>query len=260
MKISFIGAGRVATHLAHALYAQGFEIVQVYSRNLFHAQVLARTVHATSIDTLADIVATDLMVIAVSDQAIESVITQLATLVDDHTLIVHTSGSTAMQILTKHHLRAGVFYPLQTFSLEREVNWSNTPFLLEAQYDADLLRLNEMARTLSQQIYHYNSEQRLSLHLAAVFANNFSNYCFDIAKQTVERNAVDFNLLTALMKETAEKACQFDPKVVQTGPAMRQDQNTLDAHQSLLQQQQAEDHLAVYRLLSEHIKKRHQVK
>lgn len=258
MNISFIGSGRVATHLARAFFTQGFNISQIYSRELEHAQNLAKHVEAHAVHTLDLLVKADVYMIAVSDQAIESIVQQLSITLDKTALLVHTSGSTSMSLLTKYGLRAGVFYPLQTFSMERDVHWENIPLLLEADDQEDLVQLTELAKKLSTQIYYYDSEQRLSLHLAAVFANNFANYCFDIAKQTLDRNHVDFNLLSSLMKETVDKACEYDPKTVQTGPAKRHDQNILDAHQLLLQQQSQHDHLAVYQLLSQQIIMRHQ--
>ena len=119
------------------------------------------------------------------------------------------------------------------------------------------LRLHTLAESLSQRVYSYSSVQRLSLHLAAVFACNFSNYCYDMAKQVVDAEQVDFNLLYPLILETAQKATQNDPKQMQTGPAMRQDQNILQMHQQMLAQAQRADLAEVYALMSQQISQRH---
>lgn len=257
MRISIVGAGRVATHLAKRL-SQQHELVQVYSPTFLHAQQLAKQVQAEAVQHRQDLVAEiDLLIIAVSDQAIESCIQQLATQFNE-TLIVHTSGSTHLDVLSQYYANVGVFYPLQTFSLEREVDWSITPLFVEAARPQELQCLEEIANQLSQRVYVYNSKQRLSLHLAAVFACNFSNYCYDIAAQIVAAEQVDFSLLYPLIIETAHKATQNQPKQMQTGPAMRNDHNILNLHQQMLEQQHRPDLQAVYRLMSDGILKRHQ--
>ena len=245
----------MAHHLAKALMSQ-HEIINIYSRSFDKAADLAQVAHAKAVSHFKQLNAdVDLVMIAVSDQSIPSVILALTEYL--HVLIVHTSGSTALSVLSTKHARAGVFYPLQTFSLEREIDWSNTPLFVEATENTDLQRLHTLAESLSQRVYSYSSAQRLSLHLAAVFACNFSNYCFDMAKQVVDAEQVDFNLLQPLILETAQKATQNDPKQMQTGPAMRQDQNILQMHQQMLAQAQRADLAEVYALMSQQISQRH---
>ena len=245
MRISFIGAGRLASQLAIAL-AQNHTIGHIYSRDLSKAQRLAAQVQAVATNAYTDLqAACDLIVIAaVHAHAPE-------------TLMVHTSGSTAMQVLTDIHPRAGVFYPLQTFSFERATDWAQTPLLLEAAEEIDLQRLQSVANELSPRVYHYDSAQRLSLHLAAVFACNFSNYCYDMAKQILDAQNADFALLYPLMLETAQKATQADPKIMQTGPAMRGDTAIINMHQAMLQHSERGDLLNIYQSMSEQILKRH---
>jgi predicted short-subunit dehydrogenase-like oxidoreductase (DUF2520 family) len=258
MRITLIGAGRVATQLAKALHTQ-HQIVQVYSRNLQHAQRVADKVHTQAIDQVEQLNSqTDLVIIAVSDQAIEPIIQSIKVYLPQ-CLIVHTSGSTALSIIEHHHKRAGVFYPLQTFSFEREVNWSETPLFVEASQQQDVELLTTLANSLSNNVYQYSSKQRQTLHLAAVFACNFSNYCYDMAQQIVDAEQVDFSLLYPLMLETAEKATHNNPQQMQTGPAMRGDQNILNLHQQLLAQSNRADLQEVYALMSEGICKRHHV-
>ncbi|WP_174559423.1 Rossmann-like and DUF2520 domain-containing protein [Acinetobacter bouvetii] len=256
MRISFIGAGRVAHHLA-AVLSQQHQIVQIYSRTLAHAQTLAQQTGATAISKMMELHPDiDLVIIAVSDQAIASVIAELHQQLPE-VLVVHTSGSTDIEILTQVHARAGVFYPLQTFSLDREIAWVETPLFVEAKSEQDLALLTELAHQLSHRVYSYSSAQRLSLHLAAVFACNFSNYCYDMAKQIVDAQQVDFSLLYPLIVETANKAVQHDPKQMQTGPAMRGDQNILNMHQQMLDDAQREDLKEIYHLMSQQIFQSH---
>lgn len=256
MRITLIGAGRVATHLAKVLQLQ-HQIVQIFSRDLQRAETLADQVNAQAITELQQLdPQTDLVIIAVSDQAISSVIQAITQYLPDN-LIVHTSGSTDLAILEQRHPRAGVLYPLQTFSFERAVNWSETPLFVEAVQAQDLTLLTDLANSLSQRVYQYSSTQRLTLHLAAVFACNFSNYCYDMAKQVVDAEQVDFSLLYPLILETANKATTNNPKEMQTGPAMRGDQNILNMHRQLLVDSNRTDLQDIYRLMSESILKRH---
>lgn len=252
MRISFIGAGRVATHLARTLKRE-HEIVNVWSRDLTHALKLAEQIGAQAkheLDQLnSDI---DLVIIAVTDQAIADMILVLSGILKN-VLIVHTSGSTNLNILTEHHQRSGVFYPLQTFSFERDVEWSNTPIFIEAIEAMDAITLTNIAESLTQRVYQYDSAQRLSLHLAAVFACNFTNYCYDMAKQVVDAKQVDFSLLYPLILETANKATKNDPRHMQTGPAMRGDQNILTMHTQMLEDAGREDLYLIYEILSQGI-------
>ena len=256
MRISFIGAGRVAHHFAHVL-RHDHQIINIFSRSIERAQQLAQAVGAQAFTEMSQLDPTvDLIIIAVSDSAIGTVIKALHPYFPN-TLIVHTSGSTDIQQLTAVHTRAGVFYPLQTFSMAREIEWSSTPLFVEAVHQVDLATLMALAQQLSTRVYQYDSVQRLSLHLAAVYACNFTNYCYDMAKQVVDAKQVDFSLLYPLILETAQKATQSDPKIMQTGPAMRGDQNIIAMHSKMLEQAGHDDLKAVYALMSEQILKRH---
>ena len=259
MRISFIGAGRVAYHLASVLKQQ-HQIVQIYSRTWEKTQRLAEHAAAQACPALSELnPEIDLLILAVSDQSIAAVIAEIAHLLPN-VLIVHTSGSTDLQRLQQHHPRSGVFYPLQTFSLEREIDWKQTPLFVEAAVEEDQQCLLQLAQQLSERVYVYSSQQRLSLHLAAVFACNFANFCYDMGKQIVDQTQVDFSLLYPLILETAAKATQNDPKIMQTGPAVRGDVNILQMHQSILSDLQRPDLAEVYALMSQQIMQRHQTK
>lgn len=256
MRIGLIGAGRVANHLGKIL-AQSHDIVEVHSRTLHSAKDLAMKLQARVCDEITALdCAVDLIIIAVQDQQIASIAEALGKL-NPQALVVHTSGSTHIEILRDVGLRAGVFYPLQTFSMDREIDWQETPIFVEADIQEDQQKLSALAQSLSQRTYLYSSAQRLTLHMAAVFACNFSNYCYDMAKQIVDAQQVDFSLLYPLMLETAQKALKYDPVAMQTGPAMRGDQNVLNMHEQLLDQSQRQDLAEVYTLLSQQIMQRH---
>lgn len=249
MRITIIGSGNVATHLAAAFKNAGHDLIQVYSRDLQNASLLAYHVKAEAIDNLEQInPEADLFVIAVKDDAIEDIASALAKY---QKLIVHTSGATDLQALLKYTQQAGVFYPLQTFSKSREVNFNTVPLCIEGGNDQIASQLNDLAYTITQNVYRISSAERKTLHLAAVFANNFPNYLYTIAQQLLAEQHLSFDLLRPLILETSEKVQTHLPGNVQTGPAIRNDEKTMDSH---LQQLAEKPELqALYQLLSQGI-------
>jgi len=249
MRITIIGSGNVATHLAAAFKNAGHAIVQVYSRDMHNASLLAYHVKAEPIDNLEQINSeTDLFVIAVKDDAIEPI---AADLVQYNKLIVHTSGATSLQTLQKHTQNAGVFYPLQTFSKTRDLNFNTVPLCIEGADEKITSTLNELAYTVSQNVYRVNSEQRKILHLAAVFACNFPNYLYHVSQQLLAEKQLPFDLLRPLILETAEKVQEHLPASAQTGPAVRNDEKTMTSH--LDQLGENPDLQEIYKLLSQGI-------
>ena len=249
MRITIIGSGNVATHVAAAFKNVAHAIVQVYSRDMQNASLLAYHVKAEAIDNLEQInPETDLFVISVKDDAIESIAAELASY---NKLIVHTSGATSLQALLKYTQSAGVFYPLQTFSKTRELNFNTVPLCIEGANEQITSTLNELAYTVSQNVYRVNSEQRKFLHLAAVFACNFPNHLYHVSQQLLAEKQLPFDLLRPLILETAEKVQDHLPADVQTGPAVRNDEKTMASH--LAQLQQNADLQEIYRLLSQGI-------
>jgi predicted short-subunit dehydrogenase-like oxidoreductase (DUF2520 family) len=232
MHVTLIGSGNVATHLGAALKNEGHHIVQVYSPDLQHAALLAYHIKAEAIDDLQQInPATNAFIIAVKDDAIEGIAEKLAPY---GKLMLHTSGSTALQKLQKFTEQCGVLYPLQTFSKTKELNFRTVPLCIEGA-NADITRqVKELAQSISNNVYEVNSEQRRVLHLAAVFACNFPNYLYGIAQSLLADNQLDFNLLRPLIAETAEKVQQQLPANVQTGPAVRNDVSTMTKHLEML--------------------------
>ncbi len=234
MKIAMIGSGNVATRLGARIANAGHSISQVYSRNAKHAQKLAQGLHCNSAQHLSQIISdADLYLIAVPDDAIATVVAQLPTLTGS---IAHTSGSVSMLTLQSHHTPCGVYYPLQSLRAGTEEKHSNYPICLEASDNATMELLKKLATDCGQPYVEINSEKRQVLHLAAVFANNFTNHMATAAHQLLTDQHLSPRLLDALLMETIERAATTHPALLQTGPAVRNDQQTIDTHMQLLAQ------------------------
>ena len=250
-KIVIIGSGRIASHLGKRLKGKGLPISQVVSRTAAHAASLAHTLHADWTDDWTKVLPdVDWLLIAVRDDAIESVAAALAPFVPD-ALATHTSGGTAGSVLAPYFRRYGVFYPLQSFSLEHTPVWSKIPFCVDAQSEADVLFLKKVAKTIGNLVYRVNDEHRAALHVAAVFANNFANHCFTIAEKLLDEKGLPFELLHPLMEQTVAKALHDSPARMQTGPAVRGDADTLRRH--LEQLENHPEWLDLYKRLSSSI-------
>ncbi|MFO7979089.1 MAG: Rossmann-like and DUF2520 domain-containing protein [Bacteroidales bacterium] len=231
-KVVVLGAGNVATHLALAMKEAGLQIVQVYSRTQQSAGVLARKLDCsfvTELDNLAQ--GADLYLLSVSDDVIENIAAQLPF---KDALLVHTSGSTSLDALNAAGSRTGVLYPLQTFSKNVPVRLSEVPLCLETRSREDMQLLDHLASTLSHSVFHIASEKRRLLHVAAVFVCNFTNHMYTLGADLVNSGGLPFDMLRPLIAETARKAMNSSPQDLQTGPAIRQDQKTLQAHNELL--------------------------
>ncbi|MBE5320411.1 DUF2520 domain-containing protein [Pedobacter sp. MR2016-19] len=232
MKIVLLGSGNVATHLAKALKSKGEEIVQVYSQNLDNATLLAQSIATEAINDLNEIKQNaDLYIISVKDDAIESVAKSLKNVTG---LVVHTSGTTDINVLSSQVAKAGVFYPLQTFSKEKAVSFENIPLCIEANDESQLTILSNLAAKISREVYKLNGEKRKVLHLAAVFACNFPNHLYALANKILSQNDLNFEIIRPLIAETAEKVMSNLPENVQTGPVVRADESTLNKHLSML--------------------------
>jgi predicted short-subunit dehydrogenase-like oxidoreductase (DUF2520 family) len=221
-----IGSGNVATHLTNAfLKADGIKVTQINSRKL------------------ENIPQADVTIIAVADDAIAKVSSKIG-----NSFVVHTSGSASLDSL-KNKTRKGVFYMLQTFSKDKEVAFSEIPFCLEAATKNDYLLLEKLAKSIGKKIYAINSEQRKSLHVAAVFVNNFTNHMYKIGNDICEKNKVPFVILQPLIKETAAKIAILSPEKAQTGPAVRNDKKTIINHLDLLSKKEQK----IYKTLTKSI-------
>ena len=232
MLITLIGSGNVATHLAAAFKNAGHRIVQVYSREMQHAALLAYHVGADAIDDLNNInPETDLFIISIKDDAIAPVAKSLSRY---QKLTVHTSGAVSLAALQEVVKNVGVFYPLQTLSKNKEVDFLTVPLCIEGSDETITGELEQLAQTISNKVYRVNSDQRKILHLAAVFACNFPNYLYGVAEKLLEKHQMQFELLRPLILETAQKVQYHLPGEVQTGPAVRNDQSTMATHLQML--------------------------
>lgn len=232
MRITIIGSGNVATHMAAALKNAGHNLMQVYSRDMQNAALLAYHVKAEPVDDLQHISnETDVFVIAVKDDVIGVIAEQLA---KHDKLMLHTSGATDLYALLAFTDKAGVMYPLQTFSKVREVDFRQVPLCIEGADESITKQIEELAQSISNNIYRVDSGQRKILHLAAVFACNFPNYLYEVARQLLDGKGLEFDLLRPLILETAQKVQERLPAQVQTGPAVRNDVGTMDSHLKLL--------------------------
>ncbi|MDW7695720.1 Rossmann-like and DUF2520 domain-containing protein [Flammeovirgaceae bacterium SG7u.111] len=233
-KVTFIGAGNVAWHLSQALESIGLIVAEVYSRDLGHAQKLCKKLYDAAPVNSLDFSSSEaeLFVIAIPDDAIAEVASSL--LLPPNTTLVHTSGAMAIDLLVPYATKFGVFYPLQTFSANQKINFKHIPLCLEAS-DAETLALMErIAKRLSENVAKVSSAQRKVIHLAAVFACNFTNHLLAISEQILKVNGQDLELLKPLVAAMLEKALKNGPAGSQTGPAIRGDQETINEHLTLL--------------------------
>ena len=225
IRVSIIGSGNVAQHLIKAFSkCTEIELVQVFSRN--QQSIIKTITKAEVISNLEDLKTVDLTIISVTDSAISQVSKQIPY---SNQFVVHTSGNVAMNALDDKN-RKGVFYPLQTFSKSKEVNFSTIPILLEAQNDSDYQTLEIVATAISKAVHKISSEKRKALHIAAVFVSNFTNHLYQIGNEICIENNLSFDVLKPLILETANKIVTLSPNEAQTGPAIRQDSETIKDH------------------------------
>ena len=219
-RVVFIGAGNLATHLSKALQEAGHDIVQVFSRTASSAQQLAGKLGCamtTSIEAVRP--DADIYIYSVSDAILGELIAR--TPLPDGALCLHTAGSIPMSVFAPRCQRYGVFYPLQTFSKDRPVKFEEIPLFIEGYTPEVTATLREMGQEISRQVIEASSEQRRHLHLAAVFACNFTNHLYAIAAELLEHQGLPFDALRPLIRETAAKIETLAPAAAQTGPAMR---------------------------------------
>jgi predicted short-subunit dehydrogenase-like oxidoreductase (DUF2520 family) len=250
--IVILGAGKVAQQLYLQFLRSGIEVSTIWARNLSKATIALGT--APVCNQLSEL-PTDahLYIICVSDGAIAEVAAQLPIEIRMKRLVVHTSGATPMSVLAQSCKHFGVFYPLQTFSASSKPDWTQIPICVHANSDDLLQRLQHLASRIAKHIYVINDEQRLALHVAAVFVNNFSNYLFHIGATICETEGVSFDILKPLIAETIEKLKYQLPKSAQTGPAIRNDVVTIARHEDFLSKYPT-DFQAAYQLLTNGIK------
>jgi predicted short-subunit dehydrogenase-like oxidoreductase (DUF2520 family) len=245
IKVVIIGSGNVAQHLLKVmLNTEEVTIVQVFARSKESISHLIVENQITS--TYNDIKEADVYIISVSDNAIAEVASNLPF---KNRLVVHTSGTSELSVLDNKN-RKGVFYPLQTFSKSKAVDFSTIPICLETENKRDYAILEALANLISKKAYAISSEQRKSLHVAAVFVCNFVNHLYQIGNEICNENKVPFEILQPLIIETANKITQLSPKEAQTGPALRNDTKTIEKHMDFLQESNYKE---LYKLLTQSI-------
>ena len=248
-KIILIGAGNVATQLGLALKRSKHSILQVYSKHKSSANTLAKLLNCRSADLPEKINPdADIYIIAIKDDKIVQLVKQLNL---KNKIIVHTSGSIDMTVLKTVSKNHGVFYPLQTFSKNKKTDFKNIPICIEASNKDTLTGLRTLAKSISTNVQEINSQQRKVIHLAAVFACNFSNHLYSIADTLLSENKLSFDLLKPLIQETADKIKDNSPAEMQTGPAIRGDKKIMDAQLKMLAGKK--EYQQLYKLLSKSI-------
>lgn len=249
-KITLAGAGNVAWHLGKALSQQGYLINQVLDRTVTSAKKLASELNAISHGIPLDgIDNSDACIICVSDDAIPAVLKQLN---PGKCLVMHTAGSVPIEVFRDNAINYGVLYPLQTFTRGRFLDYMQIPFLTEANTPGNLEMINRIASSISKNVMEASSTQRLYLHLAAIFASNFSNHMFALAEKLAKEYNMPFDLLKPLITETTAKALDMSPLNAQTGPAIRGNMEIMNKHIDLLREHPGLQEL--YRMISASIR------
>ena len=251
MKIALIGAGNLATNIGPALKAAGHDVVQVYSRTMESAVLLADKLECACTNNIEAVTHdADIYIVAVKDNALESLAQMLCKGREEH-LFVHTAGSMPLEVfkgVAKHY---GVLYPMQTFSKNKSLDFSKIPCFVEAESEESLALIKTLAASITNSVYELTSENRKYLHLAAVFACNFANHCYSVAADLLEKHGIPFQVMLPLIDETAEKVHHLAPREAQTGPAVRYDENVMQKHLALLHE--TPNYEEIYKLMSKSI-------
>lgn len=245
--IILIGSGNVATHLGLSLFNQGYNIKQIWSKELKNAKLLAKKLNSTATNNLNNIEEADLYIVSVKDNMLEMTIKQLKV-----KNIVHTSGTIGLEIFNSKIKNYGVFYPLQTFNKKVILDINTTPICVEASNNKFKKNLLKIGKEVSKKVIEINTEKRKKLHLAAVFACNFTNHMFTIAEKILSENNIDFKLLLPIIKQTVNKLDRNKPREVQTGPAQRKETKIINSHINQLSDEKIKE---LYELISKSIMK-----
>lgn len=250
MKIVILGSGNVAYHLTKAFTGKNISIAQIFGRN--EADLKAISQKFLIPFSTKEIEGADLYIIAVNDDAVSNLSKKI---VKENCLVAHTSGSLPKEILNGNFRKAS-FYPLQTFSKSKDLDYSEIPFFVEAENSDDFETLKKLALMISKNVMKSDYEKRKYIHLTAVFACNFVNHLYARAKEISDSQAIPFQYFLPLIKETTSKIEKIEPKLAQTGPAIRNDEKILQLHKDLIKDQ---EHLKIYQMMNESIKKMYEL-
>ncbi len=234
MRVVMIGAGRLATQLGLALRLSDHEIIAVWSRTMESAEMLTNRIGGYPTNEMDELpMEADVYIVSVKDSALQGVIAE-AVKGRENELFLHTAGSMPLSIFEGYAYRYGVFYPMQTFSKERQVDFSEIPVFIEAIDESSLIVVQRLAESLSKRVRVLSSADRKYLHLAAVFACNFANHCYALSAKVLEQHGLPFDVMLPLIDETARKVHEMHPNDAQTGPAVRYDKNVIGMHMAML--------------------------
>ncbi|KIA90126.1 Rossmann-like and DUF2520 domain-containing protein [Kaistella jeonii] len=250
MKIVILGSGNVAYHLAKAFKEKNIAVSQIFGRNENDLKEISEKFNIPFSTT--ELLDADFYLIAVNDDAVATISKQIT---KENCVVAHTSGSLPKEIL-EGKFRKASFYPLQTFSKSKELKYSEIPFFVEAENENDLKTLENLASKISENVMKSDYEKRKYIHLTAVFACNFVNHLFARAKEISDSQQIPFQYFLPLIKETTSKINTIDPKLAQTGPAIRNDEKILQLHEALIND---EEHLKIYKVMNESIKKMYEL-
>lgn len=252
-RIAFAGSGNVACHLAKGLFLQGYQISGIWSREQVHAKELAKSCDSVSCNEISGLgEGADMIIIAVPDNAIEKVARGIGKF---DGIVVHTAGSVPMEVFIDNFNQFGVFYPLQTFSKKIPLELKDVPFFLESSSIEVMRSIQQVAEKLSSNVFEISSKQRLLLHVAAVFAGNYSNLMYVIGNELLENSNLPSGVLHPLIMETARKATTGNPLKTQTGPARRNDESTMEKHTDALAS--LPEYAELYKLLAKLISEKY---
>jgi len=250
--VSFIGSGNLAWHLAVALDNTDYAVREVYSRNPSHAAALVDRLYQAEVKASLDFSTSSskVFILAVADDVIQDIVQEI--ILPEEAVVVHTSGSQPLSMLSYAATpNIGVFYPLQTFTKEKRIDFKEIPIFLESENSFTEKVLMSMAKAISKDVFKIASSDRKALHVAAVFAANFTNHMLLIAQSIMKENSLSFDWLKPLIAETITKSLAIGPEHAQTGPAKRGDLEILDKHMEFLQDDESVAEL--YKVISQHI-------
>jgi predicted short-subunit dehydrogenase-like oxidoreductase (DUF2520 family) len=230
--ISFAGAGRVAGALCREMFRAGFKILQVVSETDTYGRHLADICRAEWSYELNFHDSNDIIIVAVPDHRLKEVLSKVRC--SGKTIVAHTAGSWGLDVFPDNIGKAGIFYPLQTFSKGREINFIDLPFLIETREKTTCKKLETLAEAIGGKVHFVDAERRRLLHVSAVFVNNFTNYMLAEGNEIASKAGFSFEILVPLINETISKALENGPDSSQTGPAVRNDLNTIEKHLELL--------------------------
>ncbi|MGE5406681.1 MAG: Rossmann-like and DUF2520 domain-containing protein [Methanosarcina sp.] len=230
--ISFAGAGRVGAALCLEMFSIGYNIDLIVSESDTRGKTLAGSCNSRWSSSLDFPEESDLIIVAVPDHRLAAVLADIKC--SSHTLVAHTAGSYGLDVFPETIVKKGVFYPLQTFSPGRNITFRDLPVFVEASDEESLSFLREAGTSIGGNVHTASLEQRRMLHVSAVFASNFTNHLLTQSREIARMAGFDLDILYPLITETISKAVEKGPENSQTGPAVRNDRNTIEKHLQLL--------------------------